>query len=71
MDAAGLGLRFPVTTYYDGQGFLAPKALGLQSAEELSGARICVQSGTASEGNRIVGGGVCEGGANDGDVARA
>src|SRR5687768_5529982 len=25
---AGLGLSFPVTTYYDGQGFLAPKALG-------------------------------------------
>ena len=49
--AAGLGLRFPVTTYYDGQGFLAPKALGLNSAEELSGARICIQAGTASVGN--------------------
>ncbi len=48
---AGLGLTFPVTTYYDGEGFLAPKALGLNSAEELSGARICVQSGTASAGN--------------------
>jgi general L-amino acid transport system substrate-binding protein len=48
---AGLGLSFPVTTYYDGQGFLAPKALGLASAEELAGARICVQAGTASEQN--------------------
>jgi general L-amino acid transport system substrate-binding protein len=48
---AGLGLDFPAVTYYDGQGFLAPKALGLTSAEELSGARICVQTGTASEGN--------------------
>lgn len=48
---AGLGLSFPVTTYFDGQGFLAPKALGLNSAEELSGARICVQAGTASAGN--------------------
>ena len=47
----GLGLDFAAVTYFDGQGFLAPKALGLQSAEELSGARICVQSGTASEGN--------------------
>ena len=47
----GLGLTFPVTTYFDGQGFLAPKALGLGSAEELSGARICVQAGTASAGN--------------------
>ena len=48
---AGLGLDFAAVTYFDGQGFLAPKALGLASAEELSGARICVQSGTASEGN--------------------
>jgi general L-amino acid transport system substrate-binding protein len=48
---AGLGVSFPVTTYYDGQGFLAPKALGLGSAEELAGARICVQEGTASAGN--------------------
>jgi general L-amino acid transport system substrate-binding protein len=48
---AGLGLSFPAVTYYDGQGFLAPKALGLASAEELGGARICVQAGTASEAN--------------------
>ncbi|WP_411288171.1 amino acid ABC transporter substrate-binding protein [Phenylobacterium sp.] len=48
---AGLGLTFPAVTYYDGQGFLAPKALGLGSAQELSGARLCVQEGTASEGN--------------------
>jgi general L-amino acid transport system substrate-binding protein len=48
---AGLGLDFAAITYFDGQGFLAPKALGLASAEELSGARICVQAGTASEDN--------------------
>ncbi|MBI1198135.1 MAG: transporter substrate-binding domain-containing protein [Phenylobacterium sp.] len=48
---AGLGLIFPVITYYDGQGFLAPKALGLASAAELGGARICVQGATASAGN--------------------
>ncbi|HEY0436285.1 MAG TPA: amino acid ABC transporter substrate-binding protein [Phenylobacterium sp.] len=48
---AGLGLEFAAVTYYDGQGFLAPKALGLSSAQELSGARICVQSGTASQDN--------------------
>jgi general L-amino acid transport system substrate-binding protein len=47
----GLGVEFPAVTYYDGQGFLAPQALGLESAEELSGARICVQAGTASESN--------------------
>lgn len=49
--AAGLGLSFPVTTYYDGQGFLAPRTLGLTSAEELGGARICVQAGSASADN--------------------
>ncbi|HEY2358092.1 MAG TPA: amino acid ABC transporter substrate-binding protein [Phenylobacterium sp.] len=48
---AGLALDFAATTYFDGQGFLAPKALGLTSAQELSGARICVQAGTASEDN--------------------
>jgi general L-amino acid transport system substrate-binding protein len=47
----GLGLDFAATTYFDGQGFLAPKALGLTSAEELSGARICVQAGTVSQDN--------------------
>lgn len=45
-DAAGFA--FPATTYFDGQGFLTTKALGLASADELSGARICVQSATAS-----------------------
>jgi general L-amino acid transport system substrate-binding protein len=48
---AGLGLSFPVITYYDGQGFLARKALGLGSAEELAGARVCIQEGTAAAGN--------------------
>ncbi|RAK68848.1 amino acid ABC transporter substrate-binding protein [Phenylobacterium kunshanense] len=48
---AGLGVTFPATTYYDGQGFLVPRSLGLTSAEELSGARICVQDGTASADN--------------------
>jgi len=48
---AGLGLEFTAVTYYDGQGFLAPRALQLTSAEELAGARICVQTDTASEGN--------------------
>ncbi len=48
---AGLGLDFAATTYFDGQGFLAPKSLGLTSAQELSGARICVQAGAASQSN--------------------
>jgi general L-amino acid transport system substrate-binding protein len=49
--AAGLNLSFPITTYHDGQGFLVARALGVNSAEELGGARICVQAGTVSEGN--------------------
>jgi len=48
---AGLGLDVAAITYYDGQGFLAPKALALSTADELNGARICVQAGTASEAN--------------------
>jgi general L-amino acid transport system substrate-binding protein len=48
---AGLGLTFPIVTYYDGQGFLVRRELGLNSAQELNGARVCVQEGTASAGN--------------------
>lgn len=48
---AGLRLEFTAVTYYDGQGFLAPRALGLSSAEELSGARICVLEGTENAQN--------------------
>lgn len=47
----GLGIVFPITTYYDGQGFLVRRELGLSSAQELDGARVCVQEGTASAGN--------------------
>ena len=48
---ASLGLDFPAITYFDGQGFLAPRALRLSSVDELAGARICVLAGTASEAN--------------------
>lgn len=48
---AGLGLDFAGITYFDGQGFLAPRVLNLASADELNGARICVQTGAASQGN--------------------
>ncbi len=47
----GEGVDFAAVTYFDGQGFLAPKALNLTSADELNGARICVQHATASEAN--------------------
>lgn len=48
---AGLGVDVAAVTYFDGQGFLVPRALDLSSAEELSGAKICVQAGTVSEAN--------------------
>lgn len=48
---AALKSEFAAVTYYDGQGFMVPRALGLGSAEELSGARICVMAGSANEQN--------------------
>jgi len=48
---AALGLDFVVTNFYDGQGFMVPKASGVKRAAELSGASICVQPGTITEQN--------------------
>ena len=45
------GLNFTVVNYYDGQGFMVPKKLGLKSALELDGATVCVQTGTTTEVN--------------------
>jgi len=46
-----LGLNFTGTNYYDGQGFLVQKELGVKSALELDGASVCIQSGTTTELN--------------------
>jgi general L-amino acid transport system substrate-binding protein len=46
-----LGLNFPATNYYDGQGFLVRKKQGASSALELNGASICAQQGTTTELN--------------------
>jgi general L-amino acid transport system substrate-binding protein len=46
-----LGLNFVQVNYYDGQGFLIPKALGVKSAKELDGAAVCVLPGTTTELN--------------------
>ncbi|MEH6477869.1 MAG: amino acid ABC transporter substrate-binding protein [Sneathiella sp.] len=46
-----LGFEFIGVNYYDGQGFMVKKSLGVKSAKELSGARICLQSGTTTELN--------------------
>ncbi|MDI3326657.1 amino acid ABC transporter substrate-binding protein [Pontibacterium granulatum] len=46
-----LGINFAGVNYYDGQGFMVKKDLGLKSVKELDGATICVQSGTTTELN--------------------
>jgi len=46
-----LGLNFVTVNYYDGQGFMVPKKLGIKSAKELSGATVCVLPGTTTEQN--------------------
>jgi len=46
-----LGLNFTGANYYDGQGFLVTKALGVKSALEMDGASFCIQAGTTTELN--------------------
>ena len=46
-----LGLDFVGVNYYDGQGFMVNKSLGVKSALELDGASVCVQTGTTTERN--------------------
>lgn len=44
-----LGLRFLRTTFFTGQGFVIPKALGITDPEKLDGVTACIQSGTSAE----------------------
>src|SRR5229473_6655838 len=46
-----LGLDFTAVNYYDGQGFMVNKKLGVKSAKELNGATVCVAPGTTTELN--------------------
>jgi general L-amino acid transport system substrate-binding protein len=46
-----LGINFAAVTYYDGQGFLVRASLKTESALELGGKAICVQTGTTTEAN--------------------
>jgi general L-amino acid transport system substrate-binding protein len=48
-----LGLSFAATSYYDGQGFLVRKAMNKDSALDLDGAKVCVQTGTTTEPNLV------------------
>ncbi len=46
-----LGLNFAGVNYFDGQGFMVRKDLGVSSAMELDGAAVCTNSGTTTELN--------------------
>ena len=46
-----LGLSFAATNYYDGQGFLVRRAMNKETALDLDGAKVCVQTGTTTELN--------------------
>ena len=45
---ANPGMRFVVTTFYDGQGFMVPKSLGVTTAAELGGATVCAEEGSTT-----------------------
>ncbi|RVV97107.1 amino acid ABC transporter substrate-binding protein [Mesobaculum littorinae] len=46
-----LKFEFVGVNYYDGQGFMVPKELGVTSAKDLGGATVCIQTGTTTELN--------------------
>jgi general L-amino acid transport system substrate-binding protein len=43
--------KFAGVMYYDGQGFMVRKSLGITSAKQLNGATVCTQTGTTTELN--------------------
>jgi general L-amino acid transport system substrate-binding protein len=49
----GLGITSTAIVFYDGQGFLVPRKLGVKHATELDGAQVCVQPGTVNEQNLV------------------
>ncbi len=48
-----LGLNFAGIVYYDGQGFMLKKDLGINNAKGLNGLTVCLKKGTTSELNLI------------------
>jgi general L-amino acid transport system substrate-binding protein len=46
-----LKFTFLGVNYYDGQGFMVPRDLGVTSAKDLDGATVCIQTGTTTELN--------------------
>lgn len=43
------GVSFVGVNFYNGQGFMVPTSLGIDSALQLSGAKVCVEPGSAAE----------------------
>ena len=50
---SNLGFEYSGINFYDGQGFMVSKSLGISSVFELSGATVCIESGSAKEFNVI------------------
>lgn len=46
-----LGVSFAAIGFFDGQGFLVRKSLGVKSIRDLAKARVCIESGTTAELN--------------------
>lgn len=46
---SSLGLNFTYYNFIDGAGFMIRKSMGIKSAKELGGARLCIQAGTTTE----------------------
>jgi len=44
-----LGLEFPAINWYDGSGFIVPRASGVRSPRDLDGATICMSAGSTNE----------------------
>jgi general L-amino acid transport system substrate-binding protein len=44
-----LGLEFPAVNWYDGSGFMVPRASGVRSPRDLDGATICMSAGSTNE----------------------
>jgi general L-amino acid transport system substrate-binding protein len=44
-----LGIDFVTPTFYDGQGFMVSRKLGVSSVKEMNGATVCVLPGSTSE----------------------
>ena len=46
-----LGFEYAGINFYDGQGFMVLKSLGVSNVKELDGATVCIESGSAKEFN--------------------